>query len=215
MPKVKPEHTERKKAEILEAAKRVCKDKPLYEVAMRDIVVESGMSQGGVYKYFSNIDDVFVAILNQETLTHHVKEKVEVLFQSQNHALDKLNQFLQLIGEHIEATILTDGSIYYEIITLYSKDPERFEQIKDQLDEVSNLQYLQKAFTEFLLDQLNNGQFKTTMDKDEILTLIEVYMTGLVQQPDLSAKQPNEATKKISVQINVLSSALQKLLAGD
>ncbi len=34
--------------------------KPVHDVAMRDIVLESGMSQGGVYKYFSNLDEVFV-----------------------------------------------------------------------------------------------------------------------------------------------------------
>ena len=215
MPKVKPEHAERKKAEIVDAAKRVCSKKPVYEVAMRDIVMESGMSQGGVYKYFANIDEVFVAILNQETLTSSIKERVDVLFQSQSEPAEKLDQFLRIIGQHIVTSIKKDGSIYYELISLYSKDPARFETVKGQLNEVSNLQYLQKSFAAFLVEQLKTGTFKSTMQKEEMLTLIEVYMTGLIHHPDLASKPSEELTEKISRQINVLSTALQKLLAGE
>ncbi|MGD6873688.1 TetR/AcrR family transcriptional regulator [Sutcliffiella horikoshii] len=214
MPKVKPEHAERKKAEIVDAAKRVCSRKPVYEVAMRDIVMESGMSQGGVYKYFANIDEVFVAILNEETLTSTIKERVDVLFQSQSVPAKKLDQFLCIIGQHIVASIKEDGSIYYELIALYSKDPARFETLKGQLHEVSNLQYLQKYFATFLVEQLENGTFKTTMQKEDVLTLMEVYMTGLIHHPDLVSTPSEKLTEKISRQISVLSTALQKLLAG-
>lgn len=214
MPKVKPEHAERKKAEIVDAAKRVCSRKPVYEVAMRDIVMESGMSQGGVYKYFANIDEVFVAILNEETLTSSIKERADVLFQSQSAPAEKLDQFLRIIGQHIVSSIKEDGSIYYELVALYSKDPARFEAVKGQLHEVSNLQYLQKSFAAFLVEQLETGTFETTLQKEEVLTLMEVYMTGLIHQPDLVSTPSEELTEKISRQISVLSTALQKLLAG-
>ncbi|WP_226682898.1 TetR/AcrR family transcriptional regulator [Sutcliffiella horikoshii] len=215
MPKVKPEHAERKKAEIVEAAKRVCNRKPVYEVAMRDIVLESGMSQGGVYKYFANIDEVFVFILNEETLTSSMKEKADAIFQSKETPVKKLDNFLHVIGQHITSSITTDGSIYYELISLYSKDPQRLETVKGQLNEVSNLQYLQTSFAIFLAEQIENGMFKTTMQKEEVLSLIEVYMTGLLHQPDLSLKASDEINVQISKQINVLSTALQKLLAGE
>ncbi|MDV2685558.1 helix-turn-helix domain-containing protein [Alkalihalophilus lindianensis] len=215
MPKVKPEHAQRKKLEIVEAAKRVCSRKPVYEVAMRDIVLEAGMSQGGVYKYFANIDEVFVAILNQETLTSSIKERVDAVYESQAEPLEKLDQFLRIIGRHIEASIKTDGSFIYELVSLYSKDPERFETVKYQLNEVSNLQYLQKSFAEFLVVEIENGAFKSTMQKEDLLTLIEVYMTGLLHHPELSFKPSEEVTRKINDQINILSTALQKLLAGE
>lgn len=215
MPKVKPEHAERKKAEILEAAKRVCQSKPVYEVAMRDIVTESGMSQGGVYKYFSNIDEVFVAILNQETLTSTIKERTDAIFQRKGDPFDKLEQYIQLIRGHLEASIQKDGSIHYELVSLYTKDTARFEAVKDQIEEVSNLHYLQTAFATFLVEQLEKGHFKTSMKKEEILTLIEVYMSGLVHHPDFSSKPADEVSRKISTQLSVLSTALQKLLAGE
>ncbi|MDV2884740.1 helix-turn-helix domain-containing protein [Alkalihalophilus pseudofirmus] len=214
MPKVKPEHAERKKAEIIEAAKRVCSRKPVYEVAMRDIVLESGMSQGGVYKYFANLDEVFVAILNQETLTSSIKEKVDAIYQSQAEPIEKLDQFLRVIGQHIEASINRNGSLIYELTSLYTKDPERFETVKLQLNEVSNLQYLQKSFYVFLEEQIERGTFKKTTQKEDVLTLIEVYMTGIVHHPDLISKPADEVMKQISKQINILSSTLQKLLAG-
>ena len=56
MPKVNQEYFENKRKIILEAAMRVFQRKPAYSVTMKDIVKESGLSQGGVYKYYSNID---------------------------------------------------------------------------------------------------------------------------------------------------------------
>lgn len=215
MPKVKPDHAERKKAEIIEAAKRVCSKKPVYEVAMRDIVIESGMSQGGVYKYFANIDEVFIEILNQETLTLSIMEEVDAIFQGQSEPVEKLDQFLHIIARHIVASIKQDGSVYYELVSLYSKDPARFESVKDQLNEVSNLQYLQKSFAAFLTEQIETGTFKTVMQKEEVLMLIEVYMTGLVHHPNLTSKTADERTETINKQISVLSAALQQLLAGE
>ncbi|MGH2317777.1 TetR/AcrR family transcriptional regulator [Planococcus sp. SE5232] len=214
MPKVKPEHAERKKAEIVEAAKRVCSRMPVYEVAMRDIVVEAGMSQGGVYKYFANIDEVFVTILNQETLSSSIKEKVDAIYQEQAEPLEKLDQFLRVIGDHIEASIKTDGSIVFELVSLYSKDPERFKTVKGQLEEVSNLQYLQQSFAAFLIEQVENGNFQPTMQKEDVLTLVEVYMMGLIHHPDLSFQPSDEVTKKINQQIRILSTALQNILMG-
>lgn len=46
MPKVKDEYLENKRNQILDAAFAVCKRKPVYDVAMTDIVTETGMSQG-------------------------------------------------------------------------------------------------------------------------------------------------------------------------
>ena len=78
MPKVSEEYLQDKRNEILDAAFEVCKRKPAYEVTMSDIVSETGLSQGGVYKYFNNIYSVYAALTDRANLignqTEHIDE---------------------------------------------------------------------------------------------------------------------------------------------
>src|SRR5690606_33331570 len=52
--------------EILQAARKVFIEKGYEAASMKDIVTSSGRSFGGVYLYFANKEDVFLALLRQE-----------------------------------------------------------------------------------------------------------------------------------------------------
>ena len=82
MPKVKEEYLQKKNNLILDAAFKVCMEKPMAEVSMRDIISESGLSQGGIYRYYSNIDEVFVALINRENSESDVKTLVDTATSS-------------------------------------------------------------------------------------------------------------------------------------
>ena len=84
MPKVKDEYLENKRNQILDAAFAVCKRKPVYDVAMTDIVTETGMSQGGVYKYFNNIDLVLAALIDRANLQGNYIEQIDEIMESGN-----------------------------------------------------------------------------------------------------------------------------------
>ena len=77
MPKVNEEYFENKRKIILEAAMRVFQRKPAYSVTMKDIVKESKLSQGGVYKYYSNIDQIVVALLNTSSIEVNPKDLLD------------------------------------------------------------------------------------------------------------------------------------------
>lgn len=149
MPKVSENHAQLKRKEILEAARRVCMQKPIFDVSMRDIVIETGMSQGGVYKYFSNIDEVFGALLNEENINGEVKEEVNEIFGGKEEPLQKLEKILIYIGDYMQKSLLDRGSVYYSIMALYSRDPERYGKVQSIVKDVSNLQYLHEKFCSF------------------------------------------------------------------
>ncbi len=178
MPKVNEAHYEKKKLEILDAAKRVCTGQPIYSVTMRDIVIESGMSQGGVYKYFSNIDEVFVVLMNQNTISHKMEADVNTILSSDKDPLDILHDFFQYIGKFIQDTIKGNGKIYFELAVLYANEPQRFAKVKDQLLEVSNLEYLQKQLSAFILKQVAEKQFHPQIPLEDILEFIMTAISG-------------------------------------
>lgn len=62
MPKVNQAHIEKRKDDILRAARRVFLRKGFEPATMQDVVEESGMSRGGVYSYFSSTEEMIQAI---------------------------------------------------------------------------------------------------------------------------------------------------------
>lgn len=58
MPKVSEEYFEKKKRQIADAAYRVCLRKPVMMVTMQDVIEETGLSQGGIYRFYKNLDEM-------------------------------------------------------------------------------------------------------------------------------------------------------------
>ncbi|WP_454100530.1 TetR/AcrR family transcriptional regulator [Metabacillus sp. SLBN-84] len=212
MPKVSENHAQLKRKGILEAARRVCMQKPIFDVSMRDIVIETGMSQGGVYKYFSNIDEVFGALLNEENINGEVKEEVNEIFGGKEEPLQKLEKILIYIGDYMQKSLLDRGPVYYSIMALYSRDPERYGKVQSIVKDVSNLQYLHEKFCSFLEEQINHETFVPAVPKEDIIMLIETYMSGILNQVSIGNKPKQELSSEIQKKLRILFVTLKRVL---
>ena len=113
MPKVKNEYLENKRNQILDAAFAVCKRKPAYDITMTDIVSETGMSQGGVYKYFNNIDLVLAALIDKANLQGNYMEQIDEIMESDN-ASDVILHNLFLVSEqYFSDMLISYNKIFY------------------------------------------------------------------------------------------------------
>lgn len=117
MPKVKNEYLENKRNQILDAAFAVCKRKPAYDITMTDIVSETGMSQGGVYKYFNNIDLVLAALIDKANLQGNYMEQIDEIMESGN-ASDVILHNLFLVSEqYFSDMLISYNKILFELST--------------------------------------------------------------------------------------------------
>ncbi len=62
MPRVSDEHLEARRAQILGAARRAFTRNGFHSTSMQDILRESGLSAGAVYRYFPSKVDIIAAI---------------------------------------------------------------------------------------------------------------------------------------------------------
>ncbi|MFC5752708.1 TetR/AcrR family transcriptional regulator [Actinomadura rugatobispora] len=62
MPRVSEEHLERRRQQILDAARACFIRKGVHETSMQDIFTESGLSAGAVYRYFKSKNEIIEAI---------------------------------------------------------------------------------------------------------------------------------------------------------
>ncbi|GGL07590.1 TetR/AcrR family transcriptional regulator [Nocardia jinanensis] len=62
MPRVSNEHLERRRQQILDAARVCFVRKGFHQTSMQDVFTESGLSAGAVYRYFKSKDELVIAL---------------------------------------------------------------------------------------------------------------------------------------------------------
>lgn len=65
MPRVSQEHLEARRRQILDAARRRFTANGFHATSMQDVLAESGLSAGAVYRYFAGKEDIIAAIAEQ------------------------------------------------------------------------------------------------------------------------------------------------------
>ena len=93
MSRVSREYYEIKKASIIDAALEVCKRKTVSSVTMQDIIDEAGISQGGIYRYYKNIDEVLTDLLSRIRMEQY--ESIDIL----NAVFDQKKAEIQALRE--------------------------------------------------------------------------------------------------------------------
>jgi AcrR family transcriptional regulator len=76
----RPDVSEERKSQILEAATTVFTQRGFSDARMDDIVAESGLSKGALYWYFDSKDAIIVSILDQifDYETSHVSKTIDL-----------------------------------------------------------------------------------------------------------------------------------------
>ena len=96
----RPDVSEERKDQIIEAATKVFSKHGFSNARMDDIVAESGLSKGALYWYFDSKDAIIVSILDQifDYETAHVREILEI----EDSAQAKLEVFVDTTIKDIE-----------------------------------------------------------------------------------------------------------------
>lgn len=65
MPKVDEAYLEERRKYIIDCALEVLAEKPLEQITMRDVIRKTGFSQGTIYNYYKNMDELLTVLLCQ------------------------------------------------------------------------------------------------------------------------------------------------------
>ena len=113
VPKVNEEYLEEKKKEIIKAAFEVCQRKPAYEVTMSDVVAETGMSQGGVYKYFNSIYQVYAALIDRANKAGDQIQQIDEVMLLDIAPEEKLGNLFKISEQFFSDMLLSYNKILY------------------------------------------------------------------------------------------------------
>lgn len=181
MPKVSHEYVIRKKNAILEAALSVCKVKPLYEITMRDIIKASGVSQGGIYRYYSDLDEILVAIINQANANADYTHAVDAIVENSKAPKETIEKLFTFLGEYINENLSTVGKIQFELTILFANNQERQKKILSNITENESGQYLVERLFSTIHEGLSSGSFQPKVSPEDVFTFIISSIDGIVR----------------------------------
>lgn len=202
MPKVKEEYLKSRKKEILDAAFEVCNRKPAYDVTMTDIVSETGMSQGGVYKYFNNIDLVLAALIDRANSQGNYTEQIDEIMQSGNTPEIILHDLFLVSERYFSDMLISYNKILFELSTLFVYSPDRNQRINKHVTTSSTFGYLTKCASQILITGTENGNFTPAMPIEDIMAFIMASFDGIIRDVTLSACYSGKTVPPSQVDFN-------------
>ena len=186
MPKMKADYREKKRNEILDAALVLCMKKPMHEVSMRDIISAVGFSQGNIYRYFSNLDEVLIALINREAIEFDVKTAVDEAIASAQPPEIILAEIMEIWNKAILSNYLGVGKILFELVALYANDKERLLRLVTDNTATRNQAYLQEKFFAYITQKVSEGYFNPVLPLEDILNYFIASIDGIIRNLILS-----------------------------
>ena len=212
-------YLEQKRNDILDAALEVCMSKPLYEVSMRDIITQSGLSQGGIYRYYKNFDEVLVALINRESVLYDTKELVDAALSSDKSPERVIGEILGIWGKSVLDNLVGVGKIYYEISISYVNDKERLGNFISKILFTSGESYLWGALFQFISEKISEGYFSPKLPIEDIVCFhassIDGITRDLILHKHYKVPMPFPGTLEKETLMNSYHIALVLLLGGN
>jgi AcrR family transcriptional regulator len=166
----RPDVSEERKDQIIEAAIRIFAQKGFYETRMDDIVAESGLSKGTLYWYFKSKDDVIAAIL-EHFFGFELHEIEEALARE-----DRISDQLMLLMRRAAAELQHMAEIIPITLDFYSAAAHK-KQVQISLK--NYFVAYRKLLVGLIQRGLDRGEFRL-VDPEETAIAIGALYEGLI-----------------------------------
>lgn len=181
MPKVTQEYINNKKTLIVRAAYDLCLRKTVSTVTMQDIINETGLSQGGIYRFYKDIDEIFKDMLidNRQRVT--IKPQIDEIFvDSESKEIKEImHKVFTLLGDFMTEELMGIVKINFELSVLSMNAPQRVEKILGDIEGTGNFEYLIFRVSQYLNQCIMNGKAKPRVSFEEILTYLTTAYNGI------------------------------------
>jgi AcrR family transcriptional regulator len=188
MPKVTEKYLENKRNFILDCASKVISEKPLYQMTMRDIIKETKLSQGAIYRYYSSLEEIYVAIANRNTPIGIIEKQMDEMISYGKEPATFILEGFRIIAKYI--MLLQDtigGKMYFELLVLYAQNIKETENVIAKMNFKHSLSYIQNRFMGYTLEHIENGDFKPIIPTKTLMDFIGVAMDGILDDTAISS----------------------------
>ncbi|MBV5113242.1 TetR/AcrR family transcriptional regulator [Bacillus altitudinis] len=155
---------------VLEVAATLFLEKGFAYTSMDELVRVSKVSKSNVYYHFSNKEELLEGVVDY-WIDMYQAAMDDVLFQTQFSVEDRIQLFLKQLSQGVQSR---DYKGSCPFITLYIQSPVKATQIKEKIGLFFT--GLQEKVSLLLKQGVENGEFRHTIQIDEVASL---FMTNL------------------------------------
>lgn len=230
MPKVTQEYIEQKKKLIVEAAARVCDKKAVCSITMQDVIDESGLSQGGIYRFYQNIDDILIDVLkwtatfslvDSNHFTENFKKEIEELrskkgksqkFQRRKCIYDFIVQICNAFTFVLEKYQYPFFFIHFGFLDMILNYPERAKYIFSNASNPFSFRDCAKFIISELEIEVKDKIIEPRMPLDSIIEFLRTSFLGINQSTlvDEHYKKNIKEEKKYSADFKTRFKLIEK-----
>lgn len=215
MPKVTDEYLTDKRNFILECTNEILEEKPLYQISMRDIIKKAGFSQGAIYRYYANIDEIYIDFINKNTTYNLLEQKIDTLLSSEQPEKTILSESIIAIGEYVEELLKSvGGKTCFELLVFYAYDSEKRNTVFPLLKFKQSLEYAQNKIVDYLIKSIQKEIFRPTISLNSIIMFIGISIDGISQNVAMGAIGDNKTDEKLTLDISEMFQILAKAVNG-
>ncbi len=178
MPKVAKDYALGKIDGFMDSLLQLSKEKPMYLVTMKDVIRKSGVSQGGIYYYFKDIDELLTVYINKFFRQRDNKEKVELIFNIKDNDKKVIYLMCKLIASNLKFERESFGKGIYEARIMYNSAPSRYAAVKEKLTE----DLLNEHFLTLLADFIRKSKASSTLDVDVVMMHVTCIYEGIYKK---------------------------------
>lgn len=220
MPKVTQEYIENKKKMITGAAYELCLEKTVSTVTMQDIINRTGLSQGGIYRFYHDIDEIFADMLMEMRERVSIRDKVDEIFAQADEipVREVTNRITDMLADFMAEELMGIQKVDFELSVLAMNAPARVEKILGDAKGIGNKEYLMLRTSEFYKQKLESGELHARVSEMELLTYISSAYSGIQLTCIVNncyRKNPMAEFYQPKIQMQTLAKTINYLLGLD
>ncbi|MCC8122764.1 MAG: TetR/AcrR family transcriptional regulator [Oscillospiraceae bacterium] len=211
MPKVTDEYIADRKNFIIKCTGEILREKPLYLITMRDVIKKAGFSQGVIYRYYTNLDEIYVDFINNHTANIFLEQKIDALLSSEEAEKIILAECFIVMGEYIEELMKSVvGKTFFELTVLYAYDFEKRAAIFPKLKFKQSLEYTQHKIVEYILNKVEKGIFQPQIPVRSIILFVSGFIDGIAQSVVIHTTEDDNHNSEAALDIREMFQTLAK-----
>lgn len=219
MPKVTQEYIDNKKKFIVDAAYRVCLRKPVEMVTMMDVIEEAGLSQGGIYRFYKDLEEILSDVIAGMRMNYNIIDEMEQLFGASDEMSfeEGVHKIFDILADVMEKHLMDIQKINFDLTVLAINEPERAEKILGGIKGKSSLGYLSTVALPNLFKESKKRKYKLRDKPENIANFISAAYTGIEMNCILTAcyKAPMGAQCKPRPLFDTLAKSIIYLCGGE
>ena len=150
-------------------------------VTMTDIINETGMAQGGIYRYFEDIDDIFRAMILDMRESYSITDETDRIFSNaENMTVGQITDMIcDMLADRMEEQLMDIQKINFDLSVLAINEPERTAKILGNIKSEGNLEHLTNLTGQMLGKAAAEGKFRPLVPVEDIVRFIAASYSGI------------------------------------